>query len=62
MQISFNGVKDTIITLIKLFFVGLIVYVLFHIAIGLLPFIILGLITVYAIDYFKKDEGIVESK
>ncbi len=57
MYISFDGVEETLKTLLKLFVIGLVVSILFHIAIGLLPLILLGFGVVYAINHFgKKDK------
>lgn len=41
-------------TFIKLFIVGVIVIVMFKVAVALLPYVLIGFLFLYLVDYFKK--------
>lgn len=50
-------------TFIRLFIIGVIVVVLFKVAAAMLPYVLLGFLFIYLVNYFKKkDKDIVVHK
>lgn len=54
MYISLKGIGNIFSAIIKLFIIGIIMILLFKIAMVLLPIALIGFVTIYAINYFHK--------